>query len=195
MMQATPSTYRLITEEDPGSLAHVEAISGGDALPADLGRTMVSRCSGVLNLYGPTETTVYSSYHDLRHGGATAVGRDGYVPLGKPIDNTRLYIFDKTAVKSGLLCPVAVGAPGELYIGGDGLARGYLRRPGLTAERFLPDPFTPVPGARLYSSGDLTSFRPDGVIDFLGRLDFQVKVRGHASRSAKSRPCSPAILK
>ena len=179
MMQATPSTYRLITEEDPGSLAHVEVISGGDALPADLGRVLVARSNGLQNLYGPTETTVYSSFHDLRGAGMSSVGREGYVPLGKPIDNTRLYILDKEAVKAGFLSPVAIGIPGELYIGGDGLARGYLLRPGLTAERFLPDPFTAVPGARVYSSGDLTSFRPDGVIDFLGRLDFQVKVRGH----------------
>jgi len=179
MMQATPSTYRLITEEDPGSLAHVEVISGGDALPADLGRILVSRSNGLQNLYGPTETTVYSSFHDLRGGGMSSAGREGYIPLGRPIDNTSLYILDKEAVKAGFLCPVAIGIPGELYIGGDGLARGYLLRPGLTAERFLPDPFTSVPGARVYSSGDLTSFRPDGVIDFLGRLDFQVKVRGH----------------
>jgi amino acid adenylation domain-containing protein len=179
MMQATPSTYRLITEEDPGSLAHVEVISGGDALPADLGRTLVSRSNGLQNLYGPTETTVYSSFHDLRGSAISSVGREGYVPLGRPIDNTRLYILDKEAVKAGFMCPVAIGIPGELYIAGDGLARGYLLRPALTAERFLPDPFADVPGARVYSSGDLTSFRPDGVIDFLGRLDFQVKVRGH----------------
>ena len=179
MMQATPSTYRLLTEEDPGSLAHVEVISGGDALPADLGRTLVLRSNGLQNLYGPTETTVYSSFHDLRGEAMLCEARDGYVPLGRPIDNTRLYILDKEAVKAGFLCPVAVGTPGELYIGGDGLARGYLRRPGLTAERFLPDPFAKCPGARVYSSGDLTCSRPDGVVDFLGRLDFQVKVRGH----------------
>jgi amino acid adenylation domain-containing protein len=179
MMQATPSTYRLITEEDPGALAHVEVISGGDALPADLGRTLVTHSNGLQNLYGPTETTVYSSFHDLRGAAIPSVGREGYVPLGRPIDNTRLYILDKEAVKAGFLCPVAIGIPGELYVGGSGLARGYLLRPGLTAERFLPDPFTAVPGARVYSSGDLTSFRPNGVIDFLGRLDFQVKVRGH----------------
>ncbi len=179
MMQATPSTYRLLTEEDPGSLANVEVLSGGDALPADLGKTLVARSGGLLNLYGPTETTVYSSLHDLRGAAAPSVGRDGYVPLGRPIDNTLLYILDKDAAKAGFLCSVAPGTPGELYIGGEGLARGYLGRPSLTAERFLPDPFAAVPGARLYSSGDLTSFRPDGVIDFLGRLDFQVKVRGH----------------
>lgn len=180
MMQATPSTYRLITEEDPDSLGSVEVISGGDALPADLGRILLSHSSGVQNLYGPTETTVYSSLHDLSDCSAMPMAeRDGYVPLGRPIDNTRLYILDKEAVKAGYLCPVAIGVPGELYIGGEGLARGYLSRPGLTAERFLPDPFTAIAGARVYSSGDLTSFRADGVIDFLGRLDFQVKVRGH----------------
>jgi amino acid adenylation domain-containing protein len=179
MMQATPSTYRLITEEDPESLANVEVISGGDALPADLGRTLVACSKGLQNMYGPTETTVYSSFHDLRGESVPSAGREGYVPLGRPIDNTGLYIVDKEAAKAGFLCAVAVGTPGELYIGGDGLARGYLHRPALTAERFLPDPFAPVAGARVYSSGDLTCFRADGVIDFLGRLDFQVKVRGH----------------
>jgi non-ribosomal peptide synthetase component F/acyl carrier protein len=179
MMQATPSTYRLLTEEDPGALAHTDVLSGGDALPADLERTLVSCSKGLQNLYGPTETTVYSSFHDLRNGTAPEPGRNGYVPLGRPIANTQLYIFDKEAVKAGAMCPVAIGTPGELYIGGDGLARGYLRRPGLTAERFLPDPFATTPGSRVYSSGDLTCFRADGVIDFIGRLDFQVKVRGH----------------
>jgi amino acid adenylation domain-containing protein len=179
LMQATPSTYRLLTEEDPGSLAHTDVLSGGDALPADLSRTLVACSKGLQNLYGPTETTVYSSFHDLRSGAEPEPGRNGYVPLGRPIANTQLYIFDKEAVKAGGMCPVAIGTPGELYIGGDGLARGYLRRPGLTAERFLPDPFATAPGSRVYSSGDLTCFRADGVIDFIGRLDFQVKVRGH----------------
>jgi amino acid adenylation domain-containing protein len=179
LMQATPSTYRLLTEEDPGSLAGVHVISGGDALPVALGQTLLSRSKGLQNLYGPTETTVYSSFRNLQSGVAPEPGRDGYVPLGRPIANTQLYILDKDAVKTGVMCPVAVGTPGELYIGGDGLARGYLRRPGLTAERFLPDPFAVTPGSRLYSSGDLTCYRADGVIDFLGRLDFQVKVRGH----------------
>jgi glutamate-1-semialdehyde-2,1-aminomutase len=179
LMQATPSTYRLLTEEDPGSLACVDVLSGGDALPADLGQKLVRHAKGLQNLYGPTETTVYSSFHDLRHGGTATVGRDGYLPLGRPIANTQLYIFDKDAVQSGAMCPVAVGTPGELYIAGEGLARGYLHRPGLTAEKFLPDPFAETPGSRVYGSGDLTCYREDGVIDFIGRLDFQVKVRGH----------------
>ncbi|HEY4088947.1 MAG TPA: aminotransferase class III-fold pyridoxal phosphate-dependent enzyme, partial [Bryobacteraceae bacterium] len=97
MMQATPSTYRLLTEEDPGSLAHTDVLSGGDALPADLERALVSCSKGLQNLYGPTETTVYSSFHDLRNGTAPEPGRNGYVPLGRPIANTQLYIFDKEA--------------------------------------------------------------------------------------------------
>ena len=179
IMQATPSTYRLLIEDDPASLRDVQVISGGDALPGQLGRTLISASKSLQNLYGPTETTVYSSAHDLRGNTTSETGHDSYVALGRPIANTRLYIFDKEAIRTLSMCPVVVGTPGELYIGGDGLARGYLKRPDLTAQRFVPDPFNPKPGSRVYSSSDLVCHRPDGVIDFLGRLDFQVKVSGH----------------
>ena len=179
IMQATPPTYRLLTEEDPGSLAFVEVFSGGDALPMELARTLRSCARSVQNLYGPTETTVYSSVHDLRSEEGLTSGREGYMPIGKAIANTQLHIVDHQAATPGTICLTAVGNPGELYIAGDGLARGYSRRPGLTAERFLPAPFSTTPGSRMYRTGDLTCYRGDGSIDFLGRLDFQVKIRGH----------------
>ena len=123
----------------------------------------------LINEYGPTETVVGCCVYEV-------VAKDsssGGTPIGRPIANTRLYVLDET------LEPVAIGAPGELYVGGDGVARGYLNRPELTAERFIPDPFSEEPGARLYKTGDLVRYRADGNIEFLGRLDDQVKIRGY----------------
>ncbi len=122
----------------------------------------------ILNHYGPTETTVGVLTYPVEKGKRDA--RTPIVPLGRPLDNSRIYLLDR-AMK-----PVPVGVPGELYIGGDGVARGYLNRPELTAERFLPDPFTP--GGRLYRTGDQARYLPDGNLVFLGRIDLQVKIRG-----------------
>ncbi|HEU4533362.1 MAG TPA: AMP-binding protein, partial [Polyangiaceae bacterium] len=119
------------------------------------------------NLYGLCETTIDATHH--------ACARDGDerpAPIGRPIGNARAYVLDAAGE------PVPPGAPGELYIGGAVLARGYLGRPGLTAERFLPDPFAPAPGARMYRTGDRARWRPDGALEFLGRRDHQVKLRG-----------------
>ncbi|HOU14126.1 MAG TPA: amino acid adenylation domain-containing protein [Anaerolineae bacterium] len=123
----------------------------------------------LINEYGPTETVVgccvYEAPRDRRITGA--------VPIGRPIANTQLYILDPQGQ------PAPIGVPGELYIGGDGVARGYLNRPALTAERFVPDPFGKTPGGRLYRTGDLARYLPDGNIEYLGRMDQQVKVRGY----------------
>ena len=124
------------------------------------------RCGSVWNMYGPTETTIWSSVYKVE-------GKDEtLVPIGRPIANTTFYILD------GNRQPVAEGATGELYIGGDGLARGYFERDELTAEKFVPDPFSSQPGARLYRTGDLARYRHDGEVEFLGRIDHQVKIRG-----------------
>ncbi|HYO62152.1 MAG TPA: amino acid adenylation domain-containing protein [Pyrinomonadaceae bacterium] len=123
----------------------------------------------LINEYGPTETVVGCCVHEV---GGDERG-EGVVPIGRPIANTEIYLLDRH------LRPAPVGVAGELYIGGDGVARGYFGRPDLTAERFVPHPFSSEPGARLYRSGDLARYRADGVIEYLGRTDSQVKVRGY----------------
>ncbi|WP_223621889.1 non-ribosomal peptide synthetase, partial [Lysobacter sp. ESA13C] len=138
-------------------------IVGGDALPQALVDRWPQR---LVNAYGPTEATVCATTFDCRESHTNAP------PIGRPIANARVYILDPQGQ------PVPIGVPGELYIGGVGVARGYLNRPELTAERFVRDPFSAVPEARMYRSGDLGRWLPDGTIEFLGRNDFQVKVRG-----------------
>jgi hypothetical protein len=119
----------------------------------------------VLNLYGPSEDTTYSTFATIDRG-------PGLPPIGRPVGGGRAYLLDAHGA------PAPLGVPGELFLGGAGLARGYLNRPELTAERFVPDPFSGEPGARLYRTGDLARYRPDGELLFLGRIDHQVKVRG-----------------
>jgi amino acid adenylation domain-containing protein len=166
IMQATPSLWRSLLNEANATLPRLRMLVGGEALPGDLAVQMLQAGRSLVNLYGPTETTVWSTAAAL--GGATASAP----PIGRPIWNTRVYLLD------GGLQPVPAGVAGDLYIAGDGLARGYRGRPGLTAERFLADPFGPV-GSRMYRTGDRARFRPDGRLDFLGRGDQQVKIRGH----------------
>lgn len=158
-VQATPSVWRLLL---PGGIAGVTALAGGEALPPGLAHELRARCPRVINVYGPTETTIWST-----------CGEPGEtVTIGRPIANTQIYLLDERTR------PVPTGVAGELCIGGAGVARGYRDRPGLTAERFVPDPYGP-PGARLYRTGDLARYRSDGEIEFLGRGDGQVKLLGH----------------
>ncbi|GAA0603000.1 hypothetical protein GCM10010174_19080 [Kutzneria viridogrisea] len=163
VMQATPSLWQAALAEDAESLRGMRMLVGGEALPAALAGTMAEVGAEVVNLYGPTETTIWS---------ASAAISDGSVPpIGRPIANTAVYVLDSA------LAPVPVGVTGELYIAGDGLARGYANRPGLTAERFSADPFG-EPGSRMYRTGDLARWRADGQLEYLARVDDQVKLRG-----------------
>jgi amino acid adenylation domain-containing protein len=166
ILQATPATWRLLLEAGWQGRPALTQLCGGEALPPELARELLPRGRALYNLYGPTETTVWSTIEKV-----AAV--DGPISLGRPIANTGVYVLD------GRREPVPVGVPGELYIGGDGVARGYLRRPDLTAERFVPDPFARAKGARLYRTGDRARFRADGRLDSLGRVDSQTKVRGY----------------
>jgi acyl-coenzyme A synthetase/AMP-(fatty) acid ligase len=121
----------------------------------------------VYNLYGPSEDTTYSTWALL------PAASNGPVPIGEPINNTQCYVLDASGQ------PVPIGVNGELYLGGAGLARGYLGQPALTAERFVPHPFSSQPGARLYRTGDLVRILPDGQLTFVGRVDSQIKLRGY----------------
>ncbi|WP_375772564.1 non-ribosomal peptide synthase/polyketide synthase [Archangium gephyra] len=168
-LQCTPSLARTLVAEPPQAeaLRHLkQLLVGGEALSTELARELRRYVPSLLNMYGPTETTVWSSSHDV------PARLDGSVPLGTPLANTQLHVLDER------MRPVPLGVPGELYIGGEGVVRGYLNRPGLTAERFVPDPFSTGRGARLYRTGDRVRRRADGSLEFLGRIDFQVKVRG-----------------
>ncbi|MBL8344484.1 MAG: amino acid adenylation domain-containing protein [Rubrivivax sp.] len=165
-IDATPSTWRLLVAAGwPGS-PRITAICTGEPLPPDLGRELLPRVGVLWNGYGPTETTVWSTFHRVD-------SIDGPVPIGHPIANTTIHVVDKD------LHPVPIGVVGEIFIGGSGVTLGYLNRPELTAERFLPDPFSAQPGARWYKTGDVGRWRADGVLECLGRSDHQVKVRGY----------------
>ncbi len=166
VLQATPASWRLLLESGWEGNSALSVFCGGEALNRDLAERLLSKAGAVWNLYGPTETTVWSTLAKVQSG-------DGTVPVGRPIAHTRAYVLDAH------MRPVPVGVAGELYLGGTGLARGYHGRPSLTAERFLPDPFSTDGGARVYRTGDLARYRPDGVIECLGRVDGQVKIRGY----------------
>jgi natural product biosynthesis luciferase-like monooxygenase protein/amino acid adenylation domain-containing protein len=166
----TPPLFNEVMREAPETLAGVrQLLVGGEAVAPRWMREARAAApqQRLLNAYGPTEATVFAAWHLV---GTVPEGAPS-VPIGLPIANTRLYVVDRH------LRPVAVGVPGELCIAGDGLARGYLRRPGLTAERFVPDPFDRA-GGRMYRTGDVARRLADGTIDYLGRTDAQVKVRG-----------------
>ncbi len=164
VMQATPATWTILYHQnDMPSLRH--ALVGGDSFPLSLARYMRPKMESLFNLYGPTEATVWATIMALPKG----IDR---MLIGKPMDNTVSYVV------SNQLKPVPIGVPGELLIGGDCLARGYLNRSELTAEKFIRNPFSDAPTDRLYKTGDLVRWLPDGNLEFLGRIDDQVKIRG-----------------
>ncbi|MGH8028001.1 MAG: amino acid adenylation domain-containing protein, partial [Pseudoxanthomonas sp.] len=160
-MQATPMTWRLLLEAGWEGGPHWKALCGGEPMPPEIAGALLPRTGELWNLYGPTETTVWSSAHRVLSPGTP-------LPIGKPIANTQLHVMDPNHAH------VPAGVVGELYIGGDGVARGYLDRPQLTAERFVETPY-----GRLYRTGDLARWRNDGAMECLGRTDFQVKLRGY----------------
>ncbi|MGA4844596.1 amino acid adenylation domain-containing protein [Streptomyces sp. G45] len=164
VMQATPSLWRALLAEG-AELAGLRVLVGGEALPADLAKELVARAASVTNLYGPTETTIWSTASRIDAASASAPR------IGKPIANTQVYVLDAQ------LRPVPAGVPGELYIAGDGVVRGYHGRHALTAERFVADPFASN-GSRMYRTGDLARWNASGDLEYLARVDDQVKLRG-----------------
>lgn len=166
MMQATPSTWQMMLDSGWEKKSHLKALVGGEALPKDLAEKILTRASTLWNMYGPTETTIWSTVKQVFPG-------DSMITIGRPIDNTQVYIIDEDGRR------VSDGVVGEIYIGGAGVAAGYLNRPELTAERFVKDKYSKVSGARVYRTGDLGKIADNGEIICLGRIDHQVKIRGH----------------
>jgi amino acid adenylation domain-containing protein len=175
VLQATPSTFRLLLEAGWTGTPGLKVLVGGEATPRELADRLLDRTDSVWNVYGPTETTIWSCAHRL--------GKGEPVLIGRPIANTRVYVVDRN------LRPVPPGIPGEICIAGDGLARGYLGRAELTRERFVQDPFSSDPAARMYRTGDLGRLRSDGLLEFLGRNDFQIKLRGYRIELGEIEAC------
>ncbi|PZU94472.1 MAG: non-ribosomal peptide synthetase [Pseudanabaena sp.] len=164
-MQATPSTWRMLLEVGWQGGKNFKVLCGGENLPLPLASSLASQNGFVWNLYGPTEATVWATISQVKPD-------DRQVSIGRPLANTQLYVLD------GQLQPVPIGVAGELHIGGVQVARGYLNRPDLTSERFIADPFSADPNAKLYKTGDRVRYLHNGSIEYLGRIDFQVKLRG-----------------
>ena len=165
VFQATPVTWRMLLETPWKGSPKLKMFTTGEAFPRDLGPRLLPKGKELWNLYGPTETTVYSAVSRI-------VDANAPITFDRPVANTQLHIVDPN------LQPVPMGVVGELLIGGLGVARGYHNRPELTAEKFIADPFSSEPGARLYKTGDVARLKSEGVIEVLGRLDHQVKIRG-----------------
>ena len=166
VLQATPITWKLLLEAGWRGDPPLKMLCGGEALSADLAARLIKTGGELWNMYGPTETTIWSA-------AALLTGENAKVTIGGPIANTQFYILDRLGQ------PAPIGVPGELYIGGDGIADGYFKRPDLTAQRFVINPFGQSPDARLFRTGDLARYLSDGRIEFLGRFDSQIKLRGH----------------
>jgi amino acid adenylation domain-containing protein len=163
IMQATPATWRMLLDAGWEGNGKIKILCGGEALPQTLASQLLQRGVSVWNLYGPTETTIWSTIHQLDE-------REALIPIGRPLANTQIYILDQH------LKPVPIGIAGELYIGGDGLARGYFNQPKLTQEKFICNPFQPT--RVIYKTGDLARYLSNGKIEYIGRIDYQVKLRG-----------------
>jgi amino acid adenylation domain-containing protein len=174
VVQATPATWRMLIDAGWNGSRQVKVLCGGEALSRELADQLCERSGSLWNMYGPTETTIWSTVCKIESG-------DGHISIGRPLANTQVYLLDAN------MNPVPIGVPGELHLGGDGLARGYLNRRELTSEKFICNPFRRNPhgqgglqkgSSRLYKTGDLARYLPDGNIECLGRIDDQVKLRG-----------------
>lgn len=177
VLQATPTTWRLLLAAGWPGDPHLKALCGGEAMPVGLADQLRPRVGKLWNMYGPTETTVWSTVHHVET-------TECPIPIGRPIANTSVFILDRN------LQPVPIGVAGDLWIGGDGLARGYRDRPELTAQRFIANETLAPPGHRLYRTGDQARYRPDGVIECLGRTDEPSGVIGPAGSSMAGWSCS-----
>jgi non-ribosomal peptide synthetase component F len=166
VLQATPASWRLLLESGWVGIRKLKALCGGEALPADLAAALVDRTAELWNMYGPTETTIWSTVGRVSDATET-------ITIGRPIANTQTFVLET----SGRLAPA--GVIGELCIGGEGVARGYRKRPELTAEKFVSTPLPDDRTVRLYRTGDLARFRSNGELELVGRRDFEVKVRGY----------------
>ncbi|MGB3533231.1 MAG: amino acid adenylation domain-containing protein [Microcoleaceae cyanobacterium] len=164
-MQATPATWQLLLQSGWQGNKQLKILCGGESLPRELANQLLKKCGSLWNMYGPTETTIWSTCDQVHPGNSP-------IAIGRPIANTQTYLLDQQ------LQPVAEGEIGELYIGGAGLAVGYLNRPELTAERFIKNPFSALITDRIYQTGDLARRLSDGNLECLGRIDHQVKIRG-----------------
>jgi 1-acyl-sn-glycerol-3-phosphate acyltransferase len=165
-MQATPATWRLLLDAGWNGRDGMTALSGGEVLTPSLAKALLARVGMLWNGYGPSEATIYTTFHQVALD-------DDPVPIGSPVDNVRIYVLDEH------LQPLPPGVAGEIVVGGAGLARGYLNRAALTAASFVPDPFSSRARARMYRTGDRGRLRSDGALEFLGRTDHQVKLRGY----------------
>jgi amino acid adenylation domain-containing protein len=165
VLQATPATWRLLLDSGWRGNPGLKILVGGEAWSPELGGELSRRCGSLWNMYGPTETAVWSAI--------SKVDSAERISIGRPIANTEVFVLQPR----NQLAPI--GIPGELYIGGEGLARGYWNRPVLNEKAFVPHPFSKEQGAKLYKTGDMVRYRADGTLDFLGRVDFQIKIRGY----------------
>jgi amino acid adenylation domain-containing protein len=165
VMQATPATWRMMLESWRERFP-IKALIGGEALSKKLAERLLEKCDSLWNMYGPTETTVWATLKKIN-------ADDEIITVGRPIDNMNVYILDNQ------LRPVPEGKVGEIFVGGVGVGKGYMNRPELTAQLFMDDPFSDIPGARMYKTGDLGRFVNGGEIQCLGRIDHQVKIRGY----------------
>jgi amino acid adenylation domain-containing protein len=163
--------HQMVDSNLPGLGGLTQLLAGGDVLSVPHVRRVLESYPDLrlINGYGPTENTTFSTCHTVAPEDAERAS----IPIGRPIPNTTAYVLDAH------LQPAPIDVPGQLYVAGDGLARGYLHAPGMTASRYVPDPFSRMPGARMYRTGDRVRWRPDGVLEFMGRIDQQVKIRGH----------------